>query len=187
MKAKPRLVLKKSIRNFISRCLITIIIFLTCLITIKLNKNFKNFLLKNVYQDSIEFTTYEKLYQKYFCKLLKTTPISNKEKEVFTEKINYKSIHTYHDGASLTVSNNYLVPFLESGIVVFMGEKDSYGNVVIVEGINGVDTWYGNITAKNIKMYDYVEKGSLLGETKGTKLYLVFQKKDKFLDYKDYI
>ena len=53
--------------------------------------------------------------------------------------------------------------------------------------MNGIDAWYGNIDTTSIKLYDYVEKGSLLGEAKNKKLYLVFQKDGKFLNYQDYI
>ena len=36
-------------------------------------------------------------------------------------------------------------------------------------------------------MYDYVSKGSFIGEVNGDNLYLVFQKDGKFLDYKKYV
>ena len=38
-----------------------------------------------------------------------------------------------------------------------------------------------------MKLYDYVEKGKLLGETKDNNLYLVYQKDGQYLDYKEYI
>ena len=39
----------------------------------------------------------------------------------------------------------------------------------------------------NLKLYDYIEKGELLGEAKDGKVYLVFSKEGKYLDYKNYI
>ena len=51
---------------------------------------------------------------------------------------------------------------------------------------NGVEVWYGNIDNENVKMYDYISKGSLIGET-NENLYLVFMKDGKILDYEDYI
>ena len=36
-------------------------------------------------------------------------------------------------------------------------------------------------------MYDYLEKGSYIGEANGDTIYLLFQKDGKFLDYKEYI
>ena len=53
--------------------------------------------------------------------------------------------------------------------------------------VNGINTEYSNINASNYKLYDYVEKGKLLGEVDGNKLYLSFEKEGKYLDYKKYI
>ena len=36
-------------------------------------------------------------------------------------------------------------------------------------------------------MYDYLKTGDILGEANGTKMYLVFTKEGKTLDYKKYI
>ena len=79
------------------------------------------------------------------------------------------------------------ITYLESGIVVFIGKKDEYGDTIIIQQIDGIDVWYGNVTNSNIKIYDYVEKGQLLGEVVDNKLYLVFQKKGEYLNYKEYL
>ena len=75
---------------------------------------------------------------------------------------------------------------LNSGIVVFIGEKENYGNVVIVQGIDGVDIWYGNITNVNLSLYDYVEKNSILGSSSDDHIYFVIQKDNNYLDYEEY-
>ena len=80
-----------------------------------------------------------------------------------------------------------MIPALESGVVVFLGEKEEYGTTIIIEQINGVEVFYSNVDALNLKLYDYVEKGKLIGEVKDNKLYLVFSKDGKYLNYKDYI
>ncbi len=186
-KVVKKLVLKKSVKNFISRCLIVIILFLLALIMIKSNTSFKNKLIKYVYEDNLEFTKLKSIYEKYFGKILAVDKIAPTEEKVFNEKISYNKANVYKDGVSLSVDSNYMVPVLESGIVVFMGEKEGYGNTVIIEQIDGVDVWYSNISTTNIKMYDYMEKGGLLGEVKGNKLYMIFQKDGKYLDYKKYL
>lgn len=184
---KKKLVLKKGIRSFINRLLIVTIIFLSCLILIKSNNSFKNILIKYVYEDSFKFTKLKAIYEKYFGKILSIDKVAPKEEAVFNEKLEYSKANVYNDGAVLTVSDNYMVPTLESGIVVFIGEKEGYGSTVIIEQVDGIDVWYSNIKANNIKIYDYIEKGSLIGEVKGKKLYMVFQKDGAFLDYKKYI
>ncbi len=186
-KVVKKLTLKKSVKKFISKCLIVVILFLAVLIAMKNNLSFKNNIIKYVYEDSFKFTKLKSIYEKYFGKLLSIDKVAPKEEAVFSEKISYKKSNTYKDGTMLTVANNYMVPTLESGIVVFIGEKEGYGNTVIIEQVDGVDVWYSNVKVTNIKMYDYIEKGSLLGEVNGEKLYMVFQKDGNFLNYKEHI
>ena len=111
----------------------------------------------------------------------------DKTEPVFNEKLTYLDSEDYKEGVKLTVSNNYLVPVIESGIVVFMGNKDNYGNVIIVQQVNGIDLWYVGIENSNIKIYDYIEKGSLLGEATSNEIYLYYQEGGEFLDYKKYL
>lgn len=184
---KKRLVLKKSVRNFITRFLITVIIFLVGMILVKSNSDFKNVILDQIYNNNFKFTKIKDFYQKYFGNILSIDQLAVEEQPVFKEKLSYDKATTYLDGVKLKVSDHYMVPVLESGIVIFMGEKEDYGNTVVVEQIDGVDVYYSNILTDGIQLYDYVEKGSLLGEAQDKNLYLTFQKDGEYLNYKDYI
>lgn len=184
---KKRLVLKKSIRNFITRFLITVVIFLVGMILVKSNSNFKNVILDQIYDNNFKFTKIKGFYQKYFGNILSIDQLAVEEQPVFKEKLSYDKATTYLEGVKLKVSEHYMVPVLESGIVIFMGEKEDYGNTVVVEQIDGVDVYYSNILTDGIQLYDYVEKGSLLGEVQDKNLYLTFQKDGEYLNYKDYI
>lgn len=186
-KVKVKRTLKKSVRGFISRVMISVILFLLALILVRENKEFKKLLIDKVYNQSFQFTKAKKIYEKYFGSILSVDKIVPEEETVFNEKLDYKKSSVYKDGVALEVQKEYLIPALESGIVVFMGEKEEYGTTVIIQQIDGVDVWYSNIEAKDIKMYDYVKKGSLIGQVKSQKLYLVFQKEGKYLNYKEYI
>ena len=108
------------------------------------------------------------------------------ETPVFSEKLSYKKSSNYNNGVKLIVDNNYLVPILESGIIVYSGIKDNM-QTIIVEQVDGVDTYYINVNISNYKLYDYVEKGQVLGEVKSNELYLKFEKNGEQLDYKKYI
>ena len=72
-------------------------------------------------------------------------------------------------------------------MVVYIGEKENYGTVIIIEGIDGIEIWYGNIESTTVKLYDYVEAGTYLGATSNNYLYLVYSKDGKFLNYKEYL
>lgn len=170
---------------FISKFLISIIIMLVVLILVKANSNFKTSFYNTVYESNISFTAVKSLYNKYigsidlFDKVVKT-------EMVFNEKLNYNSKEPYMDGVEIEVNKNYLVPINESGIVVFIGNKEGYGNTIIIQRVDGIDEWYGNIDNVNVNLYDYVKKGEVLGEAKD-KFYLVYKKDGNVLDYEEYI
>ncbi|MDD5887903.1 MAG: M23 family metallopeptidase [bacterium] len=184
---KKKLVLKKNILKILTKSLLAIIITLVGLILAKKSPTIKNTIIENVYEKNLNFTKAKELYKKYFGSLLPWEKVVQQEKPVFNEKLTYSAQNTYKDGVALTVEENYLVPALESGIVIFIGEKSDYGNTIIIEQTNGIDVFYSNITFVDLKLYDYIEKGKLLGEAKDNKIYLVFSKEGKYLDYKNYI
>lgn len=184
---KKKLVLKEKVKVFISKCLILIIIILVGLIAIKKNPEYKKIIKEHLYNKTIKFAEIKKYYTKYFGNFIPIDNLLVEEKPVFNEKLVYKEINTYKDGISLTVDKNYLVPCLEDGVVIFVGEKEDYGSTIIVEQTNGVDVFYGNININNINLYDYVKKGTLIGEVKTDKFYLVFFKDGKYLNYKEFI
>ncbi|NLA33822.1 MAG: M23 family metallopeptidase [Tenericutes bacterium] len=178
--------IKKHIINTLNKVLITIILFLFVLIGTKVNNKFKSIFYQHTYVTNFKFATINNIYKKYLGNIL-PFKIGVTSEPVFNEKLTYQKASKYQDGCVLDVSEKYLVPTIESGIVVYIGEKSDYGQTVVIQQINGIDTWYSNITPADLSMYDYIEKGSLIGETKNNKLYLIFQKNGEFLAYQNYI
>lgn len=176
---------KKYLKNLLIRITIVLIIFISLAIATKTNENFKEAIHKYLYTEDISFTKIKKAYNKYLGGIIPLKKEVNTEK-VFNEKLKYNSSSIYYDGVKLDVEENYLVPSLEEGMVVFIGDKEFYGKTIIIEDLNGVYYWYGNISITSLKLYDYIEKGSFIGEVDKT-LYMVFSKDDKYLDYEDYI
>ena len=188
-KNKNKKTKEKKSYNKITKFLITIVITLLALILLKSNNNFKTFFYKNIYDKNFSFSKVNKVYKDIFGTPIPFSNLLNKNKTslVFNEKLEYSDKSKYLDGVKLTVSNNYLVPTQVNGMVVFIGEKENYGKTVIISGTDGVDIWYSNMKTTSVKLYDYVEKGSLIGETNDTTLYLVYKKDGKVLNYEDYI
>lgn len=184
---KRKLVLKTNVKKFLNRLLATALIFLAGMICVKKDITFKEKITKVIYEQNISFAKLKKTYEKYFGNIVPVEKIIAEEKPAFNEHLTYTKENTYKDGVVLTVSENYMVPTLESGVVVFIGEKEEYGSTVIIDQADGIEVFYANINAMNLKLYDYIEKGTLLGETKDNKLYLVFSKNGEYLNYKDYI
>lgn len=165
------------------KILITIILTLVILILVKASSNFKTSFYKAVYTTNISFAPLSNLYNKYIGNL----DIFNNEfmETVFYEELVYSLKEDYREGVKLKLDSN-LVPINESGIVVYIGNKDNYGNTVIIQRIDGIDEWYGGIANTDLKLYEYVEKGTLLGEV-DKYLYLVYKKDGNILNYEEYL
>lgn len=172
-----------NLKNLLSKFLIAIIFFLSSIIFTNISDN--NLLLYKEYvlTESLPFTKIKGWYEELFGEVL---PDSKNNQMVFDGKLLYKDIKDYHDGEELTLNNNTLINNITSGIVVFIGEKDNYNNTVIIQGVDGVDAWYGNLENVSVKLYDYVEKNTVLGQTQDDKLYLVLKKDNDYLKYEDY-
>lgn len=178
---------KKYLKNFCIRSFIVVIIFLFLAIICKSNSSFKDTIYKNVYETNLSFTTFKNFYEKHLGGISFLDKMVSDVKPVFNSALEYSNSSKYYDGVSLDVTTNYLVPVLESGIVVYIGKKEHYGNVIIIQGMDGVDISYSNMLSTSVKLYDYIEKGDLLGEVDGNKLYLVYSKDGKVLNYEEYL
>ncbi len=176
--------------SFMSKCfskfLVCIVLLLGILIALKTSPSLRENLYKYVFKDNFSFGQVNTVYEKLFGASL---PFTGTEQTalVSSAKIEYDEASDYKDGAMLKVSENYVIPVIKSGIVVFAGEKDGYGNTVVVQQGDGIEVWYANIKDIKVSMYDYLKAGDIVGEVDGTKLYLVFTKEGEILDYKKYI
>lgn len=178
--------IKKYLSNLLIRTLVVAIILSTLAIIYKSNSNLKENISNYFFEENISFTKINKIYDQYLGGLLPIKKEKNSTTEVFSEKLNYNNASIYYDGVKLSVSEVYLVPSLAEGMVVFIGDKENYGKTIIIESLDGVDYWYGNINNTSLKLYDYIEKGNLVGEVQNN-LYMVFSKNGKYLDYEEYI
>ena len=174
---------KKIISKYVTKFMLAIIFFLVTVIFT--NMSDKNLLLYKEYvlTESLPFTKIKGWYEELFGEVL---PKSDNTQTVMSGKLVYKEIKDYQDGEVLTVSSKALVNSLASGVVVFSGEKDGYGNTVIIQGIDGADIWYGNLENVSVTLYDYIEEGTVIGSIKDEFLYLVIKKDNEFIKYEDY-
>lgn len=175
--------IKKS--SFI-KFIICIILTLIMLIILKNNSELKSIFYKKVYQENMSFADINEFYKSKFGFQLPFLEYFDDTSLVFNETLVYTDSSIYKNGVNLTVAEEYLVPNLDDGIVVFIGEKEEYGKTIIIEQKDGISVWYSNLNEINLNMYDYVLKGELVGSVCDN-LYLVFTKDGEFIDYKKYI
>ena len=176
---------KKNIMKFVNKTLTAIFLGLVFLIVMEYSPKFKNFMNEDVLNKNFSFGFIGKLYDKYFGEILPKT--NDNVVKVFNEKINYDKKEKYLNGYKLTVKNNYLVPVIKSGVVVFMGEKEDYGNVITIECEDNTVITYGNIKNADIKLYNYINKGEFLGEASGDYIYIIVQKDGEYQDIETYL
>ena len=172
----------KYLNGLVKRTMICFVFVLLVLAISLMSETGRSYIKKYLLETNFEFSKINTLYNKYIGKLTD----ENAEVVSGNQLLEYTSKEKYNDGVKLTVSENYNVNLLESGIVVYIGEKEGYGNTIIVQQSNGIDAWYGNIENVDVKIYDYIVKGTIIGNANKT-LYLVFQKNGEILNYEDYI
>ena len=163
--------IKKYLKGLGIRTLTIAVIFFSFAIMCKYNNDFKETITKYVFTDVISFTKIKKEID---------------TQKVFNEQLNHDNLSVYHDGVSLTIPESYLIPAITEGMVVFIGNKEYYNNTIIIEDLNGVYIWYGNVSTTSLKLYDYVEKGTYIGEAERN-LYMVFSKDNKYLNYEEFL
>lgn len=153
--------------------LFTIVIFTMIVITLSnTSPKFKSFIVDKVLNSTIDFSFVNKLSNKV-TNVFKT---SNNTLPVVKEENNRKE--RYKDGIKYIVNKGASINIKDSGIVTYIGNKDGYNNTVIIQQSNGYYAWYGNIK-EEVKLYDYIESGSKIGETLTNEYYYVLLKDNK--------
>ncbi len=174
----------KYIKGLISRFLISVILVMVSVIYINGSSKNRELYKKYIMENSLEFTKIDNWYQSLFGKI----DLLNKSSDtpVFKDNIKYSNIEYSDNHTKMTVGEGSSIKTITSGIVVFIGNKENLGNTVIVQGKDGVDIWYSNLTDTDISVYDYVEAGSILGISNSNEIYLTISKDGKFISYEEY-
>lgn len=177
----------KILYGFLIKTLIVAVIFLISLIFVKKSDKNKEIIKKTVYKNSISFAKIYGIYKDYLGDVVPFKNIfKNNVKLASSDKISYEKIEKEGNGYTLTVSDDYALQSLKSGIVIETKKDDKYNNIIKIQDKNGLNITYGYLNDLNVKLYDYVEKGEILGRC-SKKVYLIFEKKDKYLSYEKYL
>lgn len=175
----------KFIYSILVKTLIVVVLFLASLIYIKQSNKNKNNFKDVVYNNSLSFAKIYNVYKKYLGDVIPFKNIfKDNTKLVSSEKLTYKSITKKDNGYLLSISNNYTISSITSGIVIENKKDSNYINMITVQDKNGLNITYGILNDINVKLYDYIEKGEIIGVA-SDKLYLSFKKDNKYLSYEE--
>ena len=119
--AKKKIKKVSFISKFFSKFLVCVVLLLGILIALKASPSLRENLYKYVFKNNFSFAQVNAVYEKLFGSSL---PLTGTEQTalVSSAKIEYDDYSGYKDGAVLKVSENYVIPVIKSGIVVFTGE-----------------------------------------------------------------
>ena len=184
-KSNPKI--QKYLSNLLSKFLLSIIFLMVSIILIKSNSNIKTFYQEDILTKQINFTKFNNFYTKYFGNILPdyTVPSIPTQMASNTE-FDYNNGTPYLNGTKLETTENYPVPIITSGIIVFLGEKDSLGPTCIVQCVDGIDIWYSHIDTSSLNLYDYVTEGKILAPTEDDYYYLTIDSNGNYLTYDTY-
>lgn len=174
----------KYISNLFTRTLTSIILVLLCAIFVNISDQNLLFFKDHFFNNTLAFSKINEFYKTYFGNIVPenivtTLPVGNTLKD-------YINIEEEENVYKVSLTGNTM-HFLQSGIVVFIGEKENLGKTIIIQGIDGVDIWYSNLSNLNVTMYDYVEKDTIVGEFNENTAILTFMENGKYRGYEDYL
>lgn len=165
--------------SWISKMLLSIIVVLSCLIVTNFDIEIRDTFSTNILEKNINFGYFKKIYNKFVGgkKVDDTLVVS------LTNLINY----TEENGSyKVDISPDEGIEVMASGIIVYNGDKDNLGNTIIIQGNDGVDIWYSNVSLNNYSLYDYVSKGDILGGSLSDYYYFNIVKDGKKMKYEEY-
>lgn len=173
------------ISKIFTKILLSVIFILVSTIYIKLDPENLNYFKKHLFESNLTFTKMNNWYHDTFGNILPT--VKEPQDTLVSSNLNSSAKkEKYLDGYKIESSAMNPISSIASGILVYMGEKEGYGNTLIIQGVDGVDIWYGGLTDTNLKLYDYIDANTILGNTKENFYYLLFQKSGEYLTYEDY-
>lgn len=73
-----------------------------------------------------------------------------------------------HTGLDIACTTGTDIKVVSNGTVAFAGKKGSYGNLIIVDHGNGVETWYGHCSKLYAKVGDTVNAGDVIAAVGST-------------------
>ncbi len=177
----------KFLYSIIIKSLLVCIILLGSMIYIKQSDENKEKFKNVVYNNSLSFARIYDSYKKYLGDVIPFKNMFNDNTKIVSKNnIEYSNIKEESNGYILTVQKDYAVPVINEGIVIEVRKDETLNNVVTIQDKTGTDITYGYLTDLNVKLYDYISKGQIVGGS-SSKLYLSFKKDGKYLDYDGYI
>ncbi|MBW3111863.1 M23 family metallopeptidase [Bacillus sp. MCCB 382] len=146
-----------------------------------------------------QFAAISTWYEDQFGKPLALLPASDTDKEsASTQSAEYvrpasgkvvENFKTNGQGIMLQTVLGEDVTAMKGGLIIFAGKRDELGNTVVIQHADQSESWYGNLESIDVKQYEKIEKGSLVGKVSSSsqddatgEFYFAIKMGDEFID-----
>jgi stage IV sporulation protein FA len=148
-------------------------------------------------EQSFQFAAFTNWYEEKFGKSLALLPLPNNSAQPQVNPDDFvipasgrvfESFEVNGQGVMVETMAHSNVEAMNGGFVSFVGVKEDTGKTVIIQHADNSYTWYGQLGEVEVKLYDYIETGDVLGKTTvledGSKgmFYFAIQKDNEFID-----
>lgn len=178
--------LKKIIDRMINHTLISVVLIMLLLLINRFSNSFLGNFKNMLFNRSFNFVKINSLSRKFLGKEFIYSQKKASSVGAMNEELISGVSHKYYDGEKYIVSSNLPIGTIESGVVIFVGDKQHFNNTVIIQGTDNYNIWYGNLRDVNVNLYEYVEKNSLIGMADGNEVYMLIEKDNNYYSYEDY-
>lgn len=160
-------------------------------------------IVKKSMDKEFQFAAVSEWYEGKFGKPLALLPLTEKEKgksggneeteQEYALPASGRILENFaKDGQGIMIETEKGKPVttMNEGIVRFAGVKEGLGKTVIIQHSDKSESWYGNLEAINVKLYEYIDKGKGVGtatvssgedKTKG-EFFFAIKKGEDFID-----
>lgn len=157
----------------------------------------REFVMIQMEQD-FQFTAVANWYEEQFGEPLALLPFTEQNTSTVVEnELEYalpasgKILEDFgENGQKVTIETpkGTAVTAMSGGRVVFVGEKEEFGQTVVIQHSDESETWYGHLSEIDVSIYEYVDKGSSIGKATETSdglngsFYFALKKDNAFVD-----
>lgn len=149
----------------------------------------------NIMEKEFQFAAVAEWYENTFGRPLVLLP-ERPGQNVGDEDIQYavpangeilENFSSTSEGIIIQTLTDEEVAAVLDGTVTFAGNKENYGKIVIVQHVDGSESWYGQLKEIYVKNYDQVKAGQAIGVVYPTgedtgEFYFALKKDERFID-----
>ncbi len=136
----------------------------------------KEFVSKS-FQEDFQFAAVSDWYESTFGKQLALFPtpdrvensnIDNESKQMqYALPASGKILEKFGENGqriTIEIDKGANVEAMNEGLISFIGQKEGFGQTVVIQHADKSYAWYGNLSSIDVTLYEYIEKGASVGK-----------------------